>query len=150
MWSIALINPHYQTTYYCMGNVGRTYIPVDKLTGAKRVNTVPGTSLTIIYTGFNKFLSRWLENESRQLLWSEGPKGPEALWGSGGIVPWGILKFGVSLIHFPEIMTLRALLSKPFWPLHYKDILKNVQNVWRILLKIYWVIILNVWHLFYE
>ena len=53
--------------------------------------------------------------------------------------------------HFgQEITTLRALLSKPFLPSHYKDILKNVQNVWHILLKIYRVIFLNVWHLFYE
>ena len=48
--------------------------------------------------------------------------------------PPGIfLKFGVSVMHFPdfrrEIMTLRALLSMPFLPSHYKDILKNVQNV---------------------
>ena len=47
-----------------------------------------------------------------------------------------------SLSAGPEITTLRALLKQAiFTRSHYKDILKNVQNVWRILLKIYWVIL---------
>ena len=98
--------------------------------------------------GFNKFWSRWLENESRRLWWRE------ALGGSRGMPPrgnfWNLECLWCIFQHFGQkIMTLRALLSKPFLPSHYKDILKNVQNVWRILLKNI-VIFLNVWHLFYE
>ena len=98
-------------------------------------NTVSAT-----FRSFNKFWSRWLENESRRLWRSEGPT---EVWNLECL--WCIFQqFG------QEITTLRALLSKSFLPSHCKDILKNVQNVWRILLQIYRVIFSNVWHLFYE
>ena len=50
---------------------------------------------------------------------------------------WSVCDAFSSILAKKLLATLRALLSKPFLPSHYKDILKNVQNVWRILLQIY-------------
>ena len=106
----------------------------------------PGVSTSFEVGGWKTKVGDCDEARSRRPRDTRGVRGQAP---SGNF--WNLECLWCIFQHFgQEITTLRALLSKPFLPLHYKDILKNMQNVWHILLQICWIIFLNVWHLFYE